>query len=156
MTHPIIEFIEARLRDESRLALAASKPAVTGSRSQARAWEISDDGCGCVTNPSDGAIINAHDAGDPQAVAAHVAHHDPCRVLGTVMVMQDILAEHPHLIWPGRKVDHLYCERCHVEDGVIEGDGRPCQHVRLLASLWGDHPGYMAEWRPDLTVEART
>lgn len=32
-------------------------------------------------------------------------------------------------------------------------EARLRDEARLLASLWGDHPGYRAEWRPDAPVE---
>lgn len=55
----------------------------------------------------------------------------------------------PHWEKRLKHLDEFYCERCHVEDGVIEGDGgRPCETLRLLALPYADHPDYDGSWRP--------
>lgn len=104
----------------------------------------------------------------PEWARHHVLHWTPDRVIREVEAKRQILALHPHTTqreehtetefrhsygphWEKRlkHLDEFYCERCHIEDGVIEGDGgRPCETLRLLALPYVDHPDFCEEWRP--------
>lgn len=90
--------------------------------------------------------------GNPDdAARAHIARHDPGRVLADVESKREILALHPYTTqrrsvgegrlatmygrnWEKRlkNLDTPYCETCHVEDGVIDGGG-PCDTLIALA-----------------------
>lgn len=47
-----------------------------------------------------------------------------------------------------KHLDEPYCQTCHVDDGMISGNGgRPCETLRLLAAPYAEHPAYSDEWR---------
>lgn len=63
------------------------------------------------------------------SVAAHVADHDPGRVLAQVAALRAVLGEH---------------QDCSIVGVVLV----PCPTVRHLAAIWADHPDYRQEWKP--------
>lgn len=69
--------------------------------------------------------------------AAHIARHDPARVLAECDAKRRIVA------------DHASTHEC-PKDGDSCGwwDGEPCDVIRLLALPYADHPDYRDEWRP--------
>lgn len=92
------------------------------------------------------------DSPSARACAAHIARHDPARVLAEVDAKRRLIDLHPHSVWPTRKgPGHLYCGTCHEEDGVIGGDGHHCLTLRLLALPYADHADYREEWRSQST-----
>lgn len=79
-------------------------------------------------------------------LAAHIARHDPARVLREVEAKRRIVECHEP--WTAANGD-IICGRC----GREHIDGRPgghfpCQTLRLLALRYADHPSYREEWRP--------
>lgn len=79
-------------------------------------------------------------------LAAHIARHDPARVLRDVEAKRRIVECHEP--WTAANGD-IICGRC----GREHIDGRPgghfpCQTLRLLAAMYADHPSYREEWRP--------
>jgi Family of unknown function (DUF6221) len=85
--------------------------------------------------------------------AAHIARHDPARVLREVAAKRAILAEH-EAIYPavGRAdgggipdpegVVSVFAY-CHVCD-----EDAPCSTLRHLAAVYSDNEGYRDEWKP--------
>jgi pyrimidine deaminase RibD-like protein len=59
---------------------------------------------------------------------AHIARHDPARVLADVAAKRAIVALHP-------------CDDCGMGND-------PCSTLRLLAQPYAEHPDYDEEWRP--------
>ncbi|MFD9630075.1 DUF6221 family protein [Streptomyces violascens] len=103
----------------------------------------------------------------PTDLAAHIARHDPARVLAEVEAKRQLLDLHPITtvrqqyseadlvegVGPNyerrlKRPDEPYCETCDMYDGVIDGDGTPCPTLRLLALPFATHPDYREEWRP--------
>jgi hypothetical protein len=86
-------------------------------------------------SPTDWAIRGA--GMGPRAVAdtwkpetaAHIARHDPARVLREVAVLRSIVTSHHY--------DRGRCDSCEYD----------CP-VAALAAIWQDHPDYRDEWRP--------
>lgn len=98
------------------------------------------------------------------ATAAHIARHDPARVLREVeakrRILDDLLAAQ-HFVCD----DHWFtcCAATQEHDGGTcpRGDhqhsqactcglaDRTAQHVRTLAAVYADHPDYRPEWAPD-------
>jgi len=87
----------------------------------------------------------AYNEGSPSiGQAAHIAEHDPRRVLAEVDAKQRIMKRHfprraPNWDYPG----HIgyECAQCATE--------HPCQTLRLLALPFAAHPDYRPEWAPD-------
>jgi hypothetical protein len=79
-------------------------------------------------------------------LAAHIAAHDPARVLREIDAKRRLVECHEP--WTASNGDTI-CGRC----GREHIDGRPgghfpCQTLRLLALPYADRPGYREEWRP--------
>jgi hypothetical protein len=103
------------------------------------------------------------------AVAGHIAHHDPARVLREVeakrLLLEDLLAQ-PHFLdegeWYGcRSIRHSYTDERGTmfpePDGRDLPTGQPCtcgrdesvaRRVRALALPYADQPGYQEAWKP--------
>lgn len=72
-------------------------------------------------------------------LAAHIARHDPARVLREVAAKRAILAA-----WQ----ESLTIQDGYREVGYEEGRREAQERdVRHLAAAWGDHPDYDPEWR---------
>lgn len=92
---------------------------------------------------------------DADAVAEHIARHDPARVLREVAAGRLILAEHEHtdhvaVTWIGASGEKPSstpwgCLTCHEDDGVIAPYGW-CKTVRAVASAWSDHEQFAPSW----------
>ena len=93
--------------------------------------------------------------GNPDAAArAHIARHDPARVLRQVDAQRRIVDEHtPEQGVPYEGGDENdpstwvpCCSNCQV--GVVHEGDWPCLHLRLLALPYDTHPDYDERWRP--------
>jgi hypothetical protein len=73
------------------------------------------------------------------ADAAHIAAHDPARVLREVEAKRSLVNAHERR--PMSKGDTADCAHCW-------GAVWPCPTLRLLASVYDDRPGYQETWRP--------
>ncbi|WP_230536451.1 DUF6221 family protein [Streptomyces sp. OUCMDZ-3434] len=72
------------------------------------------------------------------SLAAHIARHDPARVLAEVEAKRRIVRAHEK--WcEGR------CEAKYPEGGF---DAAHYWSVKSLAAAYADHPDYREEWRP--------
>lgn len=86
----------------------------------------------------------------PEQYAAHIAIHDPARVLREVAAKRAILAEHTSFapgIGPSR--GEPCCMRCGAGfDDVYLTCPWPCDTLKVLAAVWSEHPDYRQEWAP--------
>lgn len=71
-------------------------------------------------------------------VRAHMAEHDPRRVLAEVDAKRRIIDLH--------KGVNDYCAECDLVRSNYPY--HPCTTLRLLALPYADRPGYREEWRP--------
>ena len=161
----LVAFLKARLDEDEAAANAAP-----GER-----WQsfTEDDIAGAsvyddqwlLLNPAhydhDNPLSNKPGATGPQYIqrarnelAAHIARHDPARVLREVAAKRAILELH--------KVETHYVEsrdddyrpikvpdvECHVCGWASDVDGSGCETLRIVASVYRDHPDYRAEWKP--------
>lgn len=88
-----------------------------------------------------------YDEGSPdEHQAAHIARHDPARVLRQVEAGRKRLAEHAEYP-PGK------CQRCITDRGAWQEDWHeddyPCRTLRIDAEVFADHPDYDQAWRPE-------
>ncbi|MFF4552744.1 DUF6221 family protein [Streptomyces sp. NPDC001422] len=81
-------------------------------------------------------------------VRAHMAVHDPARVLREIEAKRELLDEH-------QDVNDGYCGTCvdgqwgYPTHGGSSAQRFPCRTLRLLATVYRDRPGYRAEeWAP--------
>jgi len=154
----LLEFITARLDEDEAAARAIDVPD----------WRAESSWMSELIEPLpsqkrlyDGQfpLITAEDV-------AHIARHDPARVLREVEARRRTLARHqPVEQWSGwdhipagqpgaRKLYGLDCSTCIVDHppgsaayecqhGSVSW---PCPEVLDLASVWSDHPDYREEW----------
>jgi uncharacterized protein DUF6221 len=121
MMDDLIAFIKARLDEDE----AAAKPF------EGTTWQAEPSPIGVILVDGE-PLIEGHVTG----LTAHIARHDPDRVLREVAAKRAILAEHLRV---GGS-----CRMC------IEWPTQPwpCRTVRILAAVHSDHPDYRAEWKP--------
>jgi hypothetical protein len=135
----IVAFITARLDEDARLAEAAAVDAGSAVKPDPD-WR---DGGGSVV--ANGIIAYGLQNMEMDAsVSAHIARHDPARVLAEVAAKRRILARHG-------ATERGRCKACltaragrHQEDW--DADPHPCDTLKLLAAPDADHPDYQAEW----------
>jgi len=155
VSEDLLEFIEARLRDEESEALAATPGP----------WRWVDPGGRYkqALTGADGELVAPIAVGDvypSKYDAAFIARHDPARVLRDIQAKRRLLAEHERvLLHKGAGADHFVtawvCRTCGGSDASYD-DGTPCMRaakypcrtLRLLALPFADHPGYDPSWSP--------
>ncbi len=121
-TEALVEFLRARLDEDERRARDA-RPGP---------WSLTG-------HPDEVVLYSGPDEvmRGPLRDGAHIAHHNPARVLAEVDAKRRIV------------------ELCAEEDGGVEiGVGVSPEQwlaqsvLRLLAEVYADRPGYRQEWRP--------
>lgn len=135
----LIAFVTARLDEDE----ATAREAV----GLTECWIAEEPAIGVVLVDGE-PLIEGHITG----LTAHIARHDPARVLREVAAKRGILAEHQH-----EKVEYpagghpFGCGLCEYDrEYGMNGDGW-CKTVRLVAAAWSDHPDYRQEWA-DMTA----
>lgn len=81
--------------------------------------------------------------------AEHIARHNPARVLVDIAAKRRIVELHT----PDSEGN---CETCGTgqrswgpgDPGEFDPTPWPCRTIRVLASVYADHPDYRQEWRP--------
>lgn len=83
-----------------------------------------------------------------EEAAAHIARHDPARVLREVEAKRAILAEHtPETPDYGPFKGEPQCGSCGaVSSDAYYGIDWPCGTLRHLAAVYSDHPDYDPAW----------
>ena len=155
----LIKFLNARL-DEDELA---------AQNAGGETWDFTGANCEVRVRPSGrkqygdfGRIIaycrHGSELTDDLALAIHVAHNDPARVLREVAAgrlllelhwLQVIKAEtYPFDSYTGEPIPERYegdCAVCGWFDPVQGG----CLTVRHYAAIYSDHPDYDPAWKPE-------
>ena len=164
----LLEFITARLDEDEATARAAGD-----GRWRVDHWLDPRSSCptGCSCRRVEGLDFTVYDeGGHDEAQAAHIARHDPARVLREVEAKRALLALHHHLRYvepldaaSKYEEDHrpafdespryVGCAACHYDSRHEETyPSWWCDTVRLLALPYADHPDYRSEWSPDSVV----
>ncbi|AMM12338.1 DUF6221 family protein [Streptomyces albidoflavus] len=120
MTADLIAFLRARLDEDEAVARAATAGPWVESG-------VGDHGWG-VSFSAPGSGVEADDSSQGRADAAHIARHDPARVLAEVEAKRQIVERYAWL-----------CEH---------GDTGGAWVLPLLALPYADHPDYRDAWRP--------
>ncbi|WP_282698023.1 DUF6221 family protein [Streptomyces sp. CC208A] len=127
----LVQFLRARLDEDAAVARAA-KPgpwAVEEDRENLTRWVVNEEhtldvGLGYVGNRT-------------QGDAAHIARHDPTRVLAEVEAKRQIIEQH----------ERYAAERRRMMGGWDpQSDDSPI--LAALATVYADHPDYRPEWAP--------
>jgi len=83
---------------------------------------------------------------DIDGLAAHIARHDPARVLADVQAKRAILAMHEPGLEPVGDDEEWVCQTCNWPTGGPDGG---CKTVLLLANAYADHPDFDPKWKLD-------
>ncbi|MCX4801770.1 DUF6221 family protein [Streptomyces sp. NBC_01214] len=133
----LVQFLRDRLdEDEQAAQQAIACEFLTSGQWLARGPYGDDDRFGNMQSEQNEQII---EDGLLWGTVAHIARHDPARVLAEVDAKRRLLAIHRRFVdEPGQA-----CLGC---AGGIEWEA--CPVVRLLALPYADHPYFREEWRP--------
>lgn len=155
------EFLLARIAEDEEAAHIASEvwnagmcDWVTGPPAEWVASNGYDSGRVERTNaPAGDSGVVVYDEGSPsEGEAAHIARHDPARVLLECEAKRRIVARHR----PSGEYEPDACVVCQWDSdceapkqGHHYGAGEwPCPDMRDLASIYADHPDYQEAWKP--------
>jgi hypothetical protein len=126
----LIAFLRARLdEDEAAAQKAASGDGRFGGRAH---WSALGHGIVTDVADPDWGVVDLGPYIDDDALAEHIARHDPARALRDVEAKRAMIAELTR--WPF--------------DYRPEADDATRLFVRLLGSVYSDHPDYLPEWAP--------
>lgn len=145
----LVTFLTARLDEDEAVAKAASK------------WHESPWRTNAVTNEPAALAVRSYDDGvvaSPvlDVAAAHIARHDPARVLREVEAKrrivedwkrwraEEVAAKQDYVAWIDERAPREAPRR--ILDPAL-GAGLEYA-LRTLAVVYSDHPDYRDEWRP--------
>jgi hypothetical protein len=140
----LIEFLRARLDEEAEVARAA----MINSGGE---WaQVDPVRAPCrVEDTTRGYVVVNDDGWTTSEQAAHIARHDPARVLAEVEAKRRIIA-----LWKAAD-DDAAGERRYADSYDTGVSGWPMGRedafsdaLRLLAFPYANHPDYRAEWAP--------
>ncbi|MGH3222260.1 MAG: DUF6221 family protein [Streptosporangiaceae bacterium] len=128
----IAEFLAARLDEDEAAAKACQAPSP---------WKAADQEWDhwIITDATGDVVI--YDEGTPSLEeAAHIARHDPARVLRDVAADRKLLAAYAHALTAdfgitGEPYDAGWAEALELA-------------VKIRAARFGDHPDYQKQWAP--------
>jgi Family of unknown function (DUF6221) len=132
-------FLRARLDEDEAIALAAC-----GHDGRQAIWVLRghESDTGMIREGNGGAVV-VYDEGSPdEAEAAHIARHDPARVLREVAAGRAILELHD-----GAHECPVYDHNGDIDNCGWVDDG-DCPTKRHLAAVYSDHPDYDPGWAP--------
>jgi hypothetical protein len=166
-TLTVTEFVEARLSDDEAAAEEAARACEDApSGDLSREWQASVmRGENYVLGSVYGAPIQASRPTAFGGVAAHIARHDPARVLAQCAAMRKIVELHAS--WPVLvqtqpdftedasdptsmtfRMTQQIAWTTQQEYRDRFGEEPPtAPMIRALASIWSDHPDWREEWR---------
>ena len=126
-------FITARLDEDEAMAHAAAQ-------AFAAEWRSADRG---VFNGG----VRLADAAFAR-MAAHIARHDPARVLREAAAKRAIVAAHRPVLHHDEDAGSACCAAETAFDVYAKAEPWPCPTIRAIAAVWSDHPDYRAQWAP--------
>lgn len=124
----ITEFLRARLDDDEAYALMAFADHNEAGPEWSEPWNG-----GVLTGGRGGEVVDTFDSG----LSSHMARHDPARVLREVAAKRAILLQYTDAVTDWE-------EDREAPDAV----SALRIVVRLMASVYSDHPDYQQEWAP--------
>lgn len=152
----LVEFLIARLAEDEAVAGAATPgpwhhDPVRDDEPGRLEVVLAGETILASTGPSTGPGADAQSAPD----AAHIARHDPARILREVAVKRRIVELHRSgVAWNPILGDCVVCafeeQASEDSDGEVSyyrsSEGWPCPTIRALASVYADHPDFDQAW----------
>jgi hypothetical protein len=128
----LVQWLTAALDDDERIARAAADE--LGGTPLGAEWRY-DDRSVETSRERDLVAVGSQDFMEPR-VGAHIAEHDPARVLREIAAKRKRIALHQPE--PGQHPDFCGYDKHEL----------PCLPLRLEAAPYEDRPGYQEAWRP--------
>ena len=127
----LTEFLLARIAEDEAVATAATPGP----------WRHNQDG---DVLSSEWCVVDTESGANPPDVtdAAHIARHDPARILAECEAKRQIIDEHQIEVGGASQC----CVRCGVPG--YESIEAPCDTIKYLALPYANHPDYLPEWKP--------
>ncbi|MDK0524324.1 DUF6221 family protein [Streptomyces sp. ML-6] len=130
----LMQFLRDRLDEDESVARTAGGGSTDGLR-----WLDHGSGSGLVSD--DAGMVVTHKPSTDDEHAAHIARHDPARVLREVEAKRSILAQYEEAVRGAAS-----------DDWLARDTWRPCLRilepvVRLLVLPYADHPNYQDTWQ---------
>lgn len=140
MTDDLIAFLRRMLDEDQRIAQAC-----LDSVGSLRAGDAYPDGSGTADRDD----YPSYPWGVQEADLAHIARHDPARVLREVAAKRTMLRIHaPQSSTFSVPVARTpFCLICQEFDGTPLAP-YPCDTIRAIAAVYAEHPDYREEWKP--------
>ncbi|MFG2993968.1 DUF6221 family protein [Streptomyces sp. NPDC048257] len=128
----LVQFLHARLHEDEQTA--------NGHQQWSASWHQDDMANEIRDDENAGTVAFVPRAGD----RAHIARHDPARVLAEIGAKRQILRR-----LAGAEFALSVTKKDTVPHGLMTGAVNSWRDaVRLLAVPYADHPDYRGEWRP--------
>jgi hypothetical protein len=131
----LTDFLLARIAEDE----AAARATTPGP------WNADEHSGVLLANGEIPTIVGELDVHDD---AAHIARHDPARVLAQCAAYREIVELHRQDEGP---IARKGCRSCLTDRSGFadewEPDELPCPTLRALASMWAGHPEFDPEWR---------
>lgn len=139
-TATITDFLLARIAEDEAAARAAEASAVSPWTDE-RDEDVIDAGGSSLMDYAD----------LRRGTPAHIARHDPARVLAECAALRAVVELHRP--WATGYPEITACFSCgpmfdEKFRAEAYGEGWPCLTLRALAAVYADHPDYREEWRP--------
>lgn len=138
MTDDLVAFLKERLDEDEQTAKSAQRS--TGHRDKPEgyaAWRAADDGSG-VWGDHVSLAVGSYGFMDDE-LAAHIACHDPARVLADVDAKRELLDTYAQAAQLAPKMPGAT---------AVEVTLRPI--LRKMATAYRGLPNYRPEWAPDM------
>ncbi|MEU8136092.1 DUF6221 family protein [Streptodolium elevatio] len=144
MTDDLVAWLTEQLDHDQRIA--------ESTRQASPSWQNFDMDGELRDDVNAGTVCIAGDAD-----RAHIALHDPARVLREIAAKKAIIKAHgPHLLYHQVVKDYdgsqrlgtlVRCRSCEPPQEITR-DTWPCPTLRHMAAVYADRPGYDESWRP--------
>lgn len=149
----LTDFLLARIAEDEAVARAASPSpwqygdvaSVAGGSLYDKTRMIGDLHYEHLGN-HDGSIVRHLLSDEADANGAHIARHDPARVLAECEAKRRIVEEHALVRIDRPDLHPDACAACGCHETYPTR--WPCRTLRYIATAYADHPSYREEWRP--------
>jgi hypothetical protein len=144
----LVQWLRAQLDEDERIALKSIEQAIVNLAGADAAsvadWHVAE-------RAATGTFVATRDQWDRVteivptyggAHSAHIAEHDPARVLRDIEAKRQIVKQHRPVGYGG-----VCLSLCHTR-APGQPQTWPCLTLRLLALPFADRPGFQESWRP--------
>ncbi|MFE2941028.1 DUF6221 family protein [Streptomyces sp. NPDC059255] len=138
----LVKFLRHRLDEDERAALAASWDEWDGSHWTAHHREQHDGRWVIIDRADEGVTEVTPQAADDEAVARHIARHDPARAVRSVEAHRGLLKQYEEPETSAALPDSFNTYTARMQRAHLTAV------FRHLALAYADHPDYRPAWRP--------